>query len=140
MPTSLTPDAAVVTRLAAAGLGLTSGTNLFRGPVRPVGNGVPAKAVFCLAAGGPAPVPYIDAAAFGDTYYFDVQVRVRGDRESFAATRSLARSIRNALHRASLSGYLSTVVTESEPISLGFDGSERPEFALNVRLVAVSNS
>ena len=140
MPTSLTPDAAVVTHLAAAGLGLTAGTNLFRGPVRPVGNGVPDKAVFCLETGGAPPVPYINAASHGDTWTFDIQVRVRGDREAFATTRNLARSIRNTHHRATISGYLSVTATESAPRPMGFDGGERPEFSLNVKLVAVSNS
>ena len=137
MPTDLTPDAAVATHLAAAGLGLTVGTNLFRGPVRPVSAGVPAKAVFVLVTGGPGPVPYLDAAVHGDTWQFDVQVRIRGDRESFATTRTLARAIRNALHRADISGYLSALSIESEPTYMGFDGSERPEFSTNVRLIAV---
>lgn len=140
MPTSLTPDAAVATHLAAAGLSLVVGTNLFRGPVRPVANGVPAKAVFVLVTGGPGPVPYLDAAENGDTWHFDVQVRIRGERESFAATRTLARGIRNALHRAAISGYLSALSIESEPVFMGFDGSERPEFSTKVRLVAVSAS
>jgi hypothetical protein len=137
MPTDLTPDAAVATHLAASGLLLVVGTNLFRGPVRPVSTGVPAKAAFVLATGGPGPVPFIDAAVNGDTYYFDVQVRIRGEREAFATTRTLARGVRNALHRASISGYLSALVTESEPAYLGPDDSERPEFSVNVRLIAV---
>jgi len=140
MPTDLTPDAAIATHLAAAGLGLTLGTNLFRGPVRPVSPGVPESAVFVLAGGGPAPVPYLDAAEHGDTYFFDVQVRIRGSREAFATTRTLARGIRNALHRASISGYLSVLVRESEPTYLGFDGSERPEFSVNAQLVAVDDA
>jgi len=135
--TDLTPDAAVATHLAAAGLSLTVGTNLFRGPVRPVSAGVPAKAVFCLATGGGAPQPYLDAATYGDTWFFDVQVRIRGERQAFATTRTLARAIRNALHRADISGYLSALSIESEPTFLGFDGSERPEFSTNVRLIAV---
>src|SRR5574343_1676832 len=99
--------------------------------MRPAVNGVPAKAVFCLETGGPAPVPYIDAATHGDTWFFDVQVMVRGDRESRKEALTLARGIRNALHRASPSGYLACVALQSTPTPLGFDGSERPLFSVN---------
>lgn len=137
MSTSLTPDAAVVTHLAAAGLGLTAGTNLFRGTMRPVAAGVPALAVFVAETGGPPPVPYIDAAVNGDTWHFDVQVMIRGNRETTAAARTLARNIRNSLHRATITGYLSVVAQQSAPTPLGFDESERPLFSVNVRLVGV---
>lgn len=136
MPSTKTPDADVATLLAGAGLGLVVGVNLFRGPMRPAVAGVPTKAVFVAETGGPPPVPYIDAAANGDTWTFEIQVMVRGDRESFAAARTLARSIRDALHRASISGYLSCVALQSGPTSVGFDGNECPLFSVNARLVA----
>lgn len=136
MPTTKTPDADVVTELAAAGLGLVAGVNIFRGPMRPAVAGVPVKAVFVAETGGPPPVPYIDAATHGDTWTFEVQVMVRGSREKFAETRTLARDIRDALHRASIAGYLSVVAIQSGPVPLGFDGNECPLFSINARLVA----
>ncbi len=126
------PDDAVVTKLAAAGLGLTSGTNVFAGRIRPQGSGVPFASVFCEATGGPVNQPYLGNAA--DWRVKTVQVRVRSDPRAFETGQTLARGCLTALHRAALTGYTWCYVREPHPTYLQQDESGCHHWTLNVEL------
>ena len=126
------PDEAVATALAAAAIGLTLGANLFRGPVRPPSAGVPHKAVFALATGGPAPLVHTQGGAGPDVKRASVQVRVRSDVDGFSVGHALARSAWSALQRATLAGYMAATCRESEPVYLGMDATEHHEWSVNV--------
>lgn len=128
----LNPASDVATKLAAAGLGLTVGTNLFIGELRPVETGVPAKAAFVLGHGGPRPTPYL---GIGKSYYRShVQVLVRGNPGEFQVTDALARDVLRALHTKTITGYIQVLAEESEAGYLGADEAERPLFTVNAEL------
>ncbi len=130
------PDAIVATRLAAElGSPWVVGTNVFRGPMRPVGTGVPELALFALATGGPAPEPYLGGADAGDLSRKAVQVTVRGTPRSRAAAATLARAVRDALHKAPLTGYVECLAQQSEPNYVHQDEGDRSIFTVNVLLV-----
>lgn len=123
-----TPDADVVAKLVAnspGGVALTSGTNIFRGPLRPAStsapgpSSIPTKAVFVLATGGPPPSPYLGSGL--NVYESNVQVMVRSELADFAGGQTLARACITVLQQAIPSGYISFLVVESEPNYLGAD-------------------
>jgi hypothetical protein len=127
------PGADVVTRLNSAVAALTSGTNLFEGPVRPPRATVPATAVFVLATGGPPPEPYLGQGI--DWRVSNVQATVRGEvGAGFAAGQTLARSVLDAIQRGGLSGYVRVLVVESEPTYLGQDENGHYLWTVNARL------
>jgi hypothetical protein len=129
---ALPPDEAVASVIDTALASLTLGTNLFQGPVRPPSSSVPHKAVFCLATGGPAPLMHTQGNNGPDVKRASVQVRIRGDVNSFAAGQTLARSVWTALQRATFAGYMSIACRESEPVYLGVDNTEHHEWSVNV--------
>lgn len=136
MPTAQ-PDAAVADALAAAGLSLAKGVNLFRGPVRPDLLGVANKAVFCLATGGPRNERFLGTAS--DYRVSTVQIRVRTGPGEFDAGQTLARAIRDALHATQPEGYVSMQVREGEPNFLGqFADDDTYQWSLNVELERVT--
>lgn len=117
--------------------GATPGANLFASPVLPAevsGTGVPNAAVFVRASGGAPPVPNMGSAGASSTWYPRVQVIVRGDVNGEDTARALANLIRETLHRATLTGYVSCLVVDSSPIELGKDTGGHPLFSLNVEL------
>lgn len=144
MPSPATPDADVVTYLAAqlgtvAGVAWASGTNLFRGPVRAPSDdlssgGVPNFAIFVLSSAGPAPEKFIGGASAGSLYLGRVQVRVRGNPGEFDNPQLVARTVRDTLHRAAIAGYVYFAAVDSEPVYIGADDNRCEEFALNFDL------
>jgi len=131
-----TPDVDVATRLGAAGIGLTLGTNLFAGPVRAYVDGtVPHQSVFCLATGGPPPEPFCGDPTNKDFRRSKVQVRTRSNLEDFDGGQTLTRNTRNAIHKASVVGYVDVEVLESEPNYLGKDEDGHHEWSINVELM-----
>ena len=125
------PEVAVVARLTGQG-GLTSGTNLFSGPERPVGTGIPGIAVFCAPYGGGIPVPYIGNTA--DVRSFSVQVLVRGDPDKRDAALTMARQVWERLQRFIPSGYVSCLCDQSDPVDMGMGNDDRPRFSINLSL------
>lgn len=130
----MSADVAVMDRLVAAGV-VTKGSTGFMGPVRRPNGAVPSKAMFALVTGGRAPIEFMDAAS-GSQKYSTVQVRVRGNAGQFQDGQTFARAAWTALHAQSLSGFISCLVRESEPVFLGFDENECPEWTLNVELIS----
>lgn len=130
------PDAIVASTLAAAlGAPWVVGTTIFRGPMRPVGAGIPEAALFVLATGGTPPEPYLGGAAAADLSRKAVQVMVRGAPRSRATTATLARAVRDALHKATLAGYVQCLAQQSEPVYLHEDAGDRSLYSVNVLLV-----
>lgn len=127
------PSAAdMVTYLDANVGALTAGTNLFEGPVRAVGTGVPDEAVFCIVTGGPAPEPFINAGNVVEERVHSLLLRVRSEPGEFNSGQTLARSVRDAAHRASISGYLDVSIRECDPAYLGSDDEERHNWSIGV--------
>jgi len=127
------PDSDVVTQLVAAGIGLVSGTNLWRGPERAAGTGVPAKSVFVLASGGYPPRPFLGPSST-DMRRSTVQITVRSDAQDFDGGQTLVRAVRNAIHKAAVAGYVDIRVRESEPNYLGQDEAARHLWTVNVEM------
>ena len=132
-----TPEVDIATLIGTAIAQFTLGTNVVHGPVRPARD-FPARAAFCFPSGGPAP----------DAILNDAQTKIRNaaviiriresknntDPGAFESGLSLARSVRDTIHYAALTGYIDVRVNESEPIYLGEDEDGHPEFQLNVSL------
>lgn len=111
--------------LAASGLGLSLGTNLFLGPVIEADeNTVPDTSCFILQTGGDPPVPYIGG---GRKSYRAItcQVRIRSARENFKAGQALALGALDSLHLATASPYTQILAEEGSPTYFGTDGSDR---------------
>ena len=109
------PLSDMATFLAAAGLGLTKGTNLFWGTQRGVGGGVPINAVFVIGGGGTEPERTMGRTL--EIRHPFVIIRVRWS--SNGAGDAKARAIQDALDNATISGYLDVRALNSEPQSIG---------------------
>ena len=118
------PDQDVAAQLAAAGLGLVVGTNLFTAGPQQVQAGVPSQAVFCVLYGGyGAPVRYFNGAlsssAGTEAREPRVMVYVRSSRQDYGGGLTLARAVKAALHDVTPpAGYDWIRVEEQEPIFL----------------------
>lgn len=127
-----TPDLDMLAELTG-NYSLTSGTNLFAGPVVVVATGVPDKAVFILATGGAPPQPFIDGS--GQDYCRSaVQIRIRSTTEDFPGGQTLARNVRDFLHKRVVSGYVDIRAREAEPNYLGPDEQGHHEWSVNLDL------
>jgi hypothetical protein len=130
------PESDICTSLAAASLSLTHGTNLFSGPLRAyVGTQIPNKAVFVWSISGSQPLNYCDGSATTQMYFPLVRVVVRGDKQDFSGTRTLARAIRDAIHDVPPSGYVSCRVRTSEPEFYGQDDDGAWLFGLDLDMI-----
>ncbi len=102
----------VATHIAAGGLSLTLGTNLFAGPVREPGDQIPRDCVFVIPTPGGAP----PSRVMGQSYEIRsviLHTRVRWSRFEEGATK--ARGITDLLQGASISGYLDVSASIPEP-------------------------
>ncbi|QSQ17182.1 hypothetical protein [Myxococcus landrumensis] len=111
--------------LAAGGLGLNVGANLFLGPALEADEAtVPDVSCFVLQTGGDAPLSYLGG---GRRTYRTVtcQVRVRSARESFRGGQALALAALDVLHLANAAPYVLIEVGEGSPNYIGTDGSDR---------------
>jgi len=131
-----TPDADVAGYLDTNLAALTLGTNLFQGKERAQRDGViPHEAVFVLAAGGPRPEAYLLGGAGPELRYPGVQLITRSNPREFATGQTLARSVRDAVHHAPISGYTDAAVAETEPLYLGEDEDGRHRWSSNLELI-----
>jgi hypothetical protein len=107
----------------------TLGTNLFAGPMRAVSSKIPHRAIFVLTYGGPSP---LDKFSGTSIQRHAVQVMVRGAPDAFSVAQADAAACREALHLATISGYLRCAAIQ--PAYLGLDDTEHPLFSLNLEL------
>ena len=128
----------VQTKLQAAGLG-TAGTNLFRGPVRPVGTAAqgktPANSIFVLSSGGREGdrVHFMNSEnGPGELRYPNVQVRVRNT--GFDAGKSIAEQVYQALEGQLIAGYWDIRALQSEPVYIRQDENNNYHWSLNFEL------
>lgn len=130
------PDLDVAVKLAASGLGLTLGTNLFWGKLREVDavGGVRSKAVFVMTRLSGAPTNYCDGARTPQGREPLLQIVVRSDPQDFAGGQALARGVKDALHDIVLSGYDACRVTQAEPVPISESDKGEHLFSLNVHL------
>lgn len=128
------PGLDVATALASAVGALTLGTNCFASKVRPPGDGIPSKCVFCWASGGPAPDAYIDGGGGANHYYPQVRIRVRSDVNDFSGGVTFSQTIRDAAHELDVSGYYDARIQESEPIYIGEDDEGHHEWSMTLEL------
>lgn len=103
--------------------------NLFAGPVRPVSGVIPHRSIFVLEYGGLAPLDKFNGTPI---QRHSVQVMVRGNVDAFSVAQADAKACRDALHLATLSGYLRCAALQ--PAYLGLDDTEHPLFSLNLEL------
>lgn len=130
----------VAAALAAAGLGLTLGTNLFdEGPAQ-VQTGVPSEAVFCQSYGDyGTPIRYLqdNYATIGAGIQAKeprVIVTIRSNPQDIHGGRALARSVRDALHNVPMSGYDAVRIQETDPLHLYQTNNSEHVFQLNCHL------
>ena len=127
------PDIAVaqtIDAVASAPLAAyTLGTNLFAGPTRAPSTFIPHRAIFVLTYGGPAPLDKFNGTPI---QRHSVQVMIRGNVDSFSVAQADAKACRDALHLATVSGYLRCAALQ--PAYLGLDDTEHPLFSLNLEL------
>jgi hypothetical protein len=127
------PNRDLATEIASA-LSLTLGTNCFYGMVRPPENGIAAKAVFCISSGGPKPTSFLGQTRV--RRFSSVQVRVRGEEDDFDGGELFARQVRDAVHHASIAGYIEVEAQVSEPAHLGPDRRGYPEWSIPVEMIS----
>lgn len=128
-------DAIVAARIVAVlGAPWVVATNVFMGPVRPEAAGVPQNAIFCLASGGPAPLPYLGGSAAPSFRQPSVQVRIRSAPNDYAGGLATARAASAALDKAALTDYVACQLRQSEPTYLAQDTQGAHHFSVNVDL------
>ena len=116
---------------------LTLDTNLFAGPVRPPGDGIPEQCVFVNHTGGALIDTFRDSAP---TRVASVQVRVRGNPDDFATAEALARDVWARIHNLTVTSvagalpYMVVLNLDGEPNNLGQDDKEHWEFSINVEM------
>jgi hypothetical protein len=98
-----------------------------------IGSGYPVDATFVWDAPGPPPRPVLSHAR--SIWQHAVQVRVRAEPLKMAIARVNATTLMRALHRATVTGYMSCLVRESSPIHLGQNSAGQYEFGFNVEMV-----
>lgn len=134
--TAAKPTTDVRTHLNTQVGALTAGTNLFDGSSHAVGTGVPAKAVFVLASGGPGAEAYIGSPE--ERRWPNVQCVVRSDAEDFAGGEALARLVRDTLHHQTITrtggGSYDGRVMQDEPIYMGPNEARQHEWSVNTEL------
>lgn len=129
------PDQVVVERLAAAGLGLTEGTNLFRGRLLAAGGGVPTRAVFALASGGRVNSRFLGSSK--KVRELSVAIKVRSDAEDFAGGEDLAAQVLEALDHVATglpAGYLDLRSDQPFPTELGQGENGAHIWGVNITL------
>lgn len=126
------PDETIAQYLADQGIGIYNqlGANIFIGPVQPPNQYIPAKSCWILETGGLAP-EYVMGNAY-TVQRSTVQVRVRGDANDYIGGRDFAQSIYDALNGIVPTGYFSVFCQQSEPVWIGFDSDNRPEWSINL--------
>jgi len=126
----------VGTYLAAAGLGLTVGTNLFTKPFPGAAAVDPNVSLHALA--GDAPEGTFGPS--GSSYAFErpeLLVTVRGARDGIEAAETLAQAIYKALRRlgpVTLSNVLYHNIDATPPAFVAFDANQRPLFSVTCRI------
>lgn len=111
------PAVDLATFLAAAGLGLTLGTDIVVGMPRDAGATVPKDAVFVHGFGGTPATRFMGQATEVRRPLLMLQVR----NGSMLAGDTLARNILNAIAGSDVSTYLDTFPSQSEPNYAGQD-------------------
>lgn len=121
----------IVDFLAAAGLGLTAGTDLFVG-LMPEG---PDPCVAVIATGGPQPTAFLSGGT-SSLRYPTCQVAIRGKPNDAdpQGGHTLAGQVLDALEMADVPPYVWCRVRESAPFRLPDDGNRRPWWVFNVEL------
>lgn len=126
------PPVDLANHLAAAGIGLIPGSNLFVSPVLPASEGVAQDAVFILGYGGPPPARVLQGGPRQEIRRARVQVRVRS--ASIPAGLERCRAIYNAVESAAPPGYMDVVALQSEPMYLEQDDNGAHHWVLNFEL------
>ncbi len=131
-------DAAVLALLAGitSPVALTTNVNLFLGPALGPDDTRPQKSVFVTATGGPR-----NDRLCGTTHDYrilTVQVIVRADPSDYDGGQALARACRDAIHCATISGYVDAGVREPDPYYLRTDEDGRHLWTMNVNLTRIT--
>lgn len=105
----------VSTALAAAGIGLTAGTNLFIGGIKAPSSRIPIDSTFIGSAPGAAPERFMGEV----TEIRSPMVHIRVRASAFQTGDTLIRLIQDTMQAFSISGYLDVKAVQSEPTYLG---------------------
>lgn len=123
--------AELVARNPVGGATLVLGSNLFIGREREEEHAGVFPRVTLLNYGGSAPSPYLGT---GESHFNgSVQVRIRGAPDQFSLAEALARGVIEALHLASIVGYVEIESQDSVPAYLGSDTSGRDVWTIDFR-------
>lgn len=122
-------EADLYDRVVAAASGASS-ANVFEGPMRKAGNGVPHQAIFIANTGGYEPQEYMDGGS--PLLPKRAAIFVRSNPKDYSGGRSLAAAVFTAVHKCDISGYVRVVALNAEPVYLGVDDTEHHEWAFDV--------
>lgn len=130
---TLRPDHDLADHLRGELGDLALGKNLFIGPVRPVSDHVPARAVFVMASGGPSPEAMLEPAYLRSA---SLDIRIRGESGNYMEGSDLAIDVRDAVHYAEITNYIDIRCIDAHPTYIGEDDSGHPEWTLTVTMLA----
>lgn len=119
--------------LSAAGLSLTTGTNLFPGLRRAVSSGIPTNAVFVSGAPGPTPTRVMGEGEEVITTVVIVVLRWNDWNDGDTKMRD----IRDQIQGQTVSGYLDVFAQDTEPTDLGQDEDGNHMFHLGVEMTFI---
>lgn len=129
----MNPEVDLVDLLAAAGLGLTAGTNLFEGPAREPDGTLITSPVVNVQVASSTVDPYFGGPTADDYVRATVRVLVRGNRNDYDAARTLARALLAAAHKAQVAGYTKIVALNGEPTNFE-DKEGRPALSFYIQM------
>ncbi len=126
----LKPEETLATWIGSQVAALTLNTNLFAGPVTPD----PDQGCWVIPTGGPPPERFLGTVP--TMKHYNMQVRVRTNKEQFPAGRALALEVSDALiaavHDSSFDAYLDIKVLQSQPFHLPQDDKGMHQWSQNV--------
>lgn len=124
---------AIIDVIVAALPAWTKGDNIFIGPMRAKGDGIPGRATFVHDSGGPIPQSFLDGNSGDDLHEHAVQIMVRGGTDDqFDASETLAVDIQETVQKATVADSLWATVQQSHPIYSGEDEDGHPQWSINV--------
>lgn len=128
-----TPAIDVATTLNTAAVAVL-GTSLFACPELPQSDRIPAQCIFVIPSGGPPNDDFLGDAPHGINHS-RVQVVVRAAPFDMQSGETLARNVWDALHHATINGWMECKCSQGFPVYFGLNDQQQPRWSVNLEMM-----
>lgn len=130
------PEVDIAAKIATLMNTFVVGTNLFTGPMRIEGAGVPKLSMFVIQMPGGSIENYIQGGSrTNELYTGSVRIIVRSDSNAYAAGLAAIREAGHELHDVDVTGYIACRLRTSEPMYFGVDDDGAHLFGFDVDVI-----